>query len=441
MGRDACRLVVDITDWNVFLPRGAPISGIQRVTLNLLRSLRRLGLPYLIIRHDLLSGYHREVSPSFLDYDFSTPRHPSERGHMHTHNRYTNSYLRSVIASMWFRVKHGLKRFKENPLDCFTTRYVPRDGDMIYLAGAGWDASLTMEAIAGFKKQANIRFAAEVYDFIPFISEVYHERLGRRQFRRWMKHTRGIVDTYVCLSQHTQRDFARFRPVLNLPDDVRTIVVTPPQEFASGEVFESTELPEETHRRRYALCVAQVFNHKNGRRVIEAWRTIGLVADQRMSLVIAGATAREEIVRAFGTVPNLIVIERPNDSTLANLYRNAEFSIFPSLYEGWGMPVGESLWFGRPCLSANGSSMPEVGGDMCDYFDPHAPGELENLLAKAVFNADFVAARATQIDQNRLKSLDDYAREIHAALTDEAPTQPIRQPQTNANESTLQATA
>lgn len=135
MGRDACRLVVDITDWNVFLPRGAPISGIQRVTLNLLRSLRRLGLPYLIIRHDLLSGYHREVSPSFLDYDFSTPRHPSERGHMHTHNRYTNSYLRSVIASMWFRVKHGLKRFKENPLDCFTTRYVPRDGDMIYLAG------------------------------------------------------------------------------------------------------------------------------------------------------------------------------------------------------------------------------------------------------------------------------------------------------------------
>lgn len=435
MGRDDRRLIVDITDWNVFLLRRHPISGIQRVTLNLLRSLRRLGLPYAIIRHDLLSGYHREVSPSFLDRDFSTPRHASERGYVLTHNKYTHSRLRHAIAAAQFKVKHAVKRYEENALDCFTSRYVPRDGDVIYLAGAGWDASATMDAVPRFKQLANVRFAAEIYDFIPFIAEVYHDRMGRRQFRRWMKQTRDVVDTYVCLSQYTLRDFERFRQVLGLSKDARTVVVTPPQEFASGEVFEAAELPGQVARSRYALCVAQVFNHKNGRRVIEAWRTIGLVASQNMSLVIAGATSRDEIAQAFGAIPNLVVVERPNDATLANLYRNAEFSIFPSLYEGWGMPVGESLWFGRPCLSASGSSMPEVGGDMCDYFDPRAPGELENLLAKAVFNADFVASRATRIDRSRLKSLDDYANEIHATLMSVQPVQAMPQIQsaTEAN--------
>ncbi len=46
------------------------------------------------------------------------------------------------------------------------------------------------------------------------------------------------------------------------------------------------------------------------------------------------------------------------------------FSVFPSFEEGWGLPVGESLIFGRPCLASNASSVPEVGGEFVDYIDP-----------------------------------------------------------------------
>ena len=46
------------------------------------------------------------------------------------------------------------------------------------------------------------------------------------------------------------------------------------------------------------------------------------------------------------------------DAELAWLYANAAFTVFPSLMEGWGLPVGESLWFGKPCVASSGSAVP-----------------------------------------------------------------------------------
>jgi glycosyltransferase involved in cell wall biosynthesis len=59
-----------------------------------------------------------------------------------------------------------------------------------------------------------------------------------------------------------------------------------------------------------------------------------------------------------------------NDSALANFYRNALFFSFPSLYEGFGIPVLESFACNCPALLSNGGSLPEIGGDAAAYFDP-----------------------------------------------------------------------
>jgi glycosyltransferase involved in cell wall biosynthesis len=65
----------------------------------------------------------------------------------------------------------------------------------------------------------------------------------------------------------------------------------------------------------------------------------------------------------------IVLIQDASDADLTALYRGCLFTLFPSLYEGWGLPVTESLSFGKPCLAGNGTSLPEAGGDLARYFD------------------------------------------------------------------------
>jgi len=66
----------------------------------------------------------------------------------------------------------------------------------------------------------------------------------------------------------------------------------------------------------------------------------------------------------------ILILNHVNDSELSYLYRHALFTVYPSLYEGWGLPVGESLAHGKFCIASSTSSLPEVGGDFVEYLDP-----------------------------------------------------------------------
>jgi glycosyltransferase involved in cell wall biosynthesis len=75
------------------------------------------------------------------------------------------------------------------------------------------------------------------------------------------------------------------------------------------------------------------------------------------------------------------LLHHVNDADLARLYQHALMTVFPSLYEGWGLPVAESLAAGKCCLASGVASIPEVGGDLVDYVDPwNVPAWSERLL-------------------------------------------------------------
>lgn len=63
-------------------------------------------------------------------------------------------------------------------------------------------------------------------------------------------------------------------------------------------------------------------------------------------------------------------VEGPTDAELAWLYGNCEFTVHPALYEGWGLPVSESLDFDKVCLTSNGSSLEEAGEGLTELLDP-----------------------------------------------------------------------
>ena len=72
------------------------------------------------------------------------------------------------------------------------------------------------------------------------------------------------------------------------------------------------------------------------------------------------------------------LFRRVSDADLVRLYQDCLFTIYPSTYEGWGLPVTEALCFGKAVVTTAISSLPEAGGQYADYFDPHSMRDLQD---------------------------------------------------------------
>jgi glycosyltransferase involved in cell wall biosynthesis len=71
------------------------------------------------------------------------------------------------------------------------------------------------------------------------------------------------------------------------------------------------------------------------------------------------------------------------------LYRNAQAFVFPSLYEGFGLPILEAFSCGCPVIASNSSSLPEIGGNAVQYFDPRDAASLQDAIDRVITNTTF----------------------------------------------------
>ncbi len=147
---------------------------------------------------------------------------------------------------------------------------------------------------------------------------------------------------------------------------------------------------------QYILGVGSVKPNKNFGLL---GRAMGLLPDYPWPVAIAGArdigifnddTVLPDSFRFLGFVP---------DAELSALYRHAAWFVFPSLYEGFGLPAIEAMAHGCPVLAARAASIPEVCGEAALYFDPHDARELADLLLRVLNEPqlrDALRARAPQ---------------------------------------------
>jgi glycosyltransferase involved in cell wall biosynthesis len=89
-----------------------------------------------------------------------------------------------------------------------------------------------------------------------------------------------------------------------------------------------------------------------------------------------------------------------SEAVLHALYKRCLFTIFPSLYEGWGLPVSESLAYGKYCIVSNASSLPEAGGNLVDYFDPTDVDACVKLTERAIFDSNYRSAKEQSIKRH-----------------------------------------
>lgn len=188
------------------------------------------------------------------------------------------------------------------------------------------------------------------------------------------------ADIIFAISQHTKTDLVE---MLNIPPD-KIKVTWLAGGFTSSTANESFigKLPG-----KYLLFVGGRAGYKNFSLFFKAIAPL-LHSDPDLHLVCTGGrfTPGElNLFKEYGLEQrvNAFFVD---DRDFYTLYNKAEAFIFPSLYEGFGIPVLEAFSCGCPVVASNCSSLPEVGGDAALYFDPNSEAEMRDTIAKLIYN-------------------------------------------------------
>ncbi|MDN2622303.1 glycosyltransferase family 4 protein [Klebsiella quasipneumoniae] len=143
---------------------------------------------------------------------------------------------------------------------------------------------------------------------------------------------------------------------------------------------------EKMTSRPYLLAVSSPNYHKNFEGLIEAFS--GLEIDIDLKIIGSLSSSFNKIEYDIKNDPRVMFMGRVNDSELANLYKNAFCFVFPSFYEGFGIPPLEAQAQGCPVISSNAASMPEVLGNSVIYFNPNDIEDIRQKLLDIFVNKE-----------------------------------------------------
>ncbi len=249
------------------------------------------------------------------------------------------------------------------------------------------------DTLGGFNKVRNgTPYVVTVHDMTH---EKFPHLLDRRGKHAELK-KRAIqrADAIICVSQNTKNDLLELFPEC----ESRIQVIYHATEL--GEVVPDDWKPETD--RPYILYVGSRSRYKNFGGLLRALRMV-VSRNPELQLRAVGrefSKNERQQISELGLTSHVLNHGIVDDRRLARLYRGSRCFVYPSLYEGFGLPLLEAMSCGTPVLAANSSCIPEVVGDAALLFDPRSNSDLADALT---FLLDNPCLRAQLIAEGRLR--------------------------------------
>ncbi|MCS6932281.1 MAG: glycosyltransferase [Acetobacteraceae bacterium] len=300
------------------------------------------------------------------------------------------------------------------------------DGAVLCPLGATWGYPDWFRALAEARRGVALRFIPFVHDCVPLLLPETCEDGTAAAYAAWFAGFAAAADGFVCNSEATRRDvlaeLAALAPGLALPGRAVRLDADP---RPAVPALAPAEIPGLAPGEAYVLTVGTIEPRKDHASLFRAWRSLlrrhGPSAIPR--LVCAGRIGwqAEPALALLAGSPELrrhvLLLERVSDSDLARLYRGALFTVYNSLHEGWGLPVTESLAYGKLPLVPRVGALPEAGGEAAAYFAPGSEPELLAALERLILDPAARAAEEAAIPARvRLRGWDAVARDLVASL-------------------------
>jgi glycosyltransferase involved in cell wall biosynthesis len=277
-------------------------------------------------------------------------------------------------------------------------------GDSLLIPGGWWDDIGSFALLWELKQQTGLKVAYLIYDLIPCKRPELVARTLPAAFRCALRAVVPLADQIATISENSCRDLLALAEDLGTPaPPVRVIRLGDDPVSDQGPVCPAG-LPAGWQAKPFVLTVGTVEVRKNHRLLYHVWhRLIEQFGPQVPPLVVAGefgwlvGDLRHEIQTDPLMRDHLFFLPRVADAELRWLYEHCLFTLYPSHYEGWGLPVAEGLARGKYCIASSSTALPEVGGDLIDYHDPLDFAECFRLVQRALFEDGFVRQREERL--------------------------------------------
>jgi glycosyltransferase involved in cell wall biosynthesis len=247
----------------------------------------------------------------------------------------------------------------------------------------------------------HITYMAPPWPGIPYVASI-HDIIFKKHPEWFSRRDRIVLGAGIArsvrrarailtLSEHSRRDI---HAIYGAPlDRIHAIPLAP------DAIFSAPPAPadvEQTRRARglsdpYILAVGSLQPRKNLVRLVRAFASAKKARPTPHKLVLVGKPAwpKSELqtaIRACGMESEIVFTGYVSDAELARLYYGAAFFIYPSLYEGFGLPIVEAMACGIPVIASQTSSMPEITGDAALLIDPRQESDIAAAIDRLRFD-------------------------------------------------------
>ena len=388
------------------------LTGIQRTVLSVLTELMRLRDDVRLFRchsrrlgavdHSRLPWRWTEDGPLRIEAQEYKPPWDQRAG------RIMRRYAGENIATVLARARDLSARLpgvpRSGPALSAPRRSSPlfATGDVCVSLSATWQFPRYGQLIAGQKALAAVGCINLLYDLVPHLFPQWAGSYHAHRFTLWAQRQIENADLILAISEFQKSEIERFIRANQLPP--KPIATVRLGDDSGLRAPGRRSIPRYIPGKPFVLCVSTIDARKNPSCLYRAWRRLAATFREKCPQLVligmahASGTPFLRLLRSDPLVNRLIVhLADVSDAELAWYYRNCLLTVYPSLYEGWGLPVAESLAAGRYCISSNASSLPEVGGDLVDYFDPADDVACFELVHRAIVRPDYVEQREREI--------------------------------------------
>lgn len=215
-----------------------------------------------------------------------------------------------------------------------------------------------------------------VHDLISF---KFQDKLRNEHQRDKMKLLINNSKRIIAISQHTKMDLI---DILNVPAEKIDVIYHGFNKFIQNN--------QKSVHGRYILFVGARPNYKNFKKLAEAFGLL-ITSDSDLKLICVGPefNKEENDYLAEYKIKEKTISLRVNEKELNHLYSFALAFIYPTLYEGFGMPILEAFANNCPVCLSDASCLPEIAGNAGTYFDPNDAESIHEKIRQLIYNADY----------------------------------------------------
>lgn len=226
------------------------------------------------------------------------------------------------------------------------------------------------------------------HDLLPLsasLGEIPEWEVGPsgKVLQQWIKRSIGLATVVACVSKFTLSELRRLVP--NAPHSAELVYngfYSPKVELAEQESLSA--LASLKLEPGYLFHIGGNSRYKNKAGLVEIFAALAQRPGfESARLVMAGHRPTEDLlahVASLGISEKIKVVGEVSEEQLASLYTHAGALLFPSLMEGFGLPVIEAMRYGCPVFASNRPPLPEIGGDAARFFDPKEPTQAADVI-------------------------------------------------------------